>query len=202
MAVLRCPCRPAWLVPLGGPVFVSPPDQFSLSPDRRVLNTLRYIHANPKAAGVRKGFDGPYSNYGHYGRLEADGISEWHPSFLQLAPTLKECSKRYERFCQRYRHHAKGAPKCHWGSRMLRRLVETRYRSRSKSKRISPGQKQLPFAFDYRLNQIPDDSHQIAVRFRRANGIRDGDRERSIWQLQWGNRCIAGSAEQRVLAML
>ena len=32
-----------------------------------------------------------------------------------------------------------------------------------------------------RLNQIPEDWHQIAVRFRRANGIRDGDRERSIW---------------------
>jgi hypothetical protein len=32
-----------------------------------------------------------------------------------------------------------------------------------------------------RLNQIPDDWHQIAVRFRRANSIRDGDKERSIW---------------------
>jgi len=76
---------------------------------RRVLNTLRYIHANPKAAGVRKGFYDPYSNYGHYGRLACDGISEWHPSFLQLASSLKGCSRRYERFCQRYRHHAKGA---------------------------------------------------------------------------------------------
>ena len=42
------------------------------------------------------------------------------PSNETLAATLKGCSKRYERFCQRYRHHAKGAPKCHWGSRMLR----------------------------------------------------------------------------------
>ena len=46
-------------------------------------------------------------------RLESDGISEWHPSFLTLAPTLKGCSKRYEYFCQQYRHHSKGAPKCH-----------------------------------------------------------------------------------------
>ena len=38
----------------------------------------------------------------------------------------------------------------------------------------------LPFAFDCRLNQIPDEWYQVAVRFRRANGIRDGDRERSI----------------------
>jgi hypothetical protein len=96
----------------------------------------------------------PYFNYGHYGRLECDGISEWHPSFLQLAPTLKDCSKRYERFCQQYRHHAKGAPKCHWGSRMLKRLVE---KGRSKSKRLSPGQHYLAFGLDCRPNQIPDD---------------------------------------------
>ena len=44
--------------------------------------------ANPKAAGVRKGFDDPYSNYGHYSRLEADGLSDWYPAFPQLAPTL------------------------------------------------------------------------------------------------------------------
>ena len=136
-------------------------------------------YTNPKPTGIRKGFYDPYSNYEHYGRLECDGISEWHPFFLTLAPTLKGCSKRYERFCSQYRHHAKGAPKCHWGSRMLKRLVETS--SRSKSKRISPGQMQLPFAFDLRLNQIPEDWQQIAVRFRRANGIGDGDRERSIW---------------------
>jgi REP element-mobilizing transposase RayT len=107
---------------------------------RRALNTLRYIHANPKVAGVRKGFYDPYFNYGH----------------------------------------AIGAPKCHWGSRMLKRLVE-KGRGISKSKRISPGQQQLPFAFDIRLNQIPDDWQQIAGRFRKANGIRDGDRERSTW---------------------
>ena len=111
---------------------------------------------------------------------QVDGITEWHPSFLKLAPMLKRCSKRYERFCYQYRHHSKGALKCHWGSRMLKRLVETSSSSRSKNKRISPGQMQLPFAFDLRLNQIPEEWHQIAVRFRRTNGIRDGDRERSI----------------------
>ena len=70
---------------------------------RRALNTLRYIHANPKAAGVRKGFYDPYTNYGHYSRLEADVLSDWHPSFLQLAPALTGCAKRYQRFCQNYR---------------------------------------------------------------------------------------------------
>jgi hypothetical protein len=39
----------------------------------------------------------------------------------------------------------------------------------------SPGQQQLPLAFDIRLNQIPEEWHQVAVRFRRAIGIRDGD---------------------------
>jgi len=157
-----------------------------------VLNTLRYIHVNPLAAGVRNGFYDPYSNYGHYGRLENDGISEWHPSFLTLAPPLSDCSKRYERFCKKYRHHSKGAPKCHLGSSMLKRLVE---KGRSKSKRISPDQQQLPFAFEIRLNQTPDDGHQIAVRFRRANGILDGDRDRSIWWLRWGNKCISRDKE-------
>jgi len=126
-------------------------------------------------------FYDPYFNYGHYGRLECDGISEWHPSFLTLAPMRNGYSKRYERFCQKYRHHTKGAPKCHWGSRMLKQLVE---KGRRRSKRVSPGQTQLHFAFDLRLNQIPDEWHQIAVRCRRANGIRDGYRERSIWQLR------------------
>ncbi len=80
-----------------------------------------------------------------------------------------------------YRHHAKGGSKCHWGSRMLKRLVEARGAHRSKRRRVSPGQQQLPFAFDCRLNQIPDEWHQIAVKFRSANGIRDGDGERSCW---------------------
>jgi putative transposase len=54
---------------------------------------------------------------------------------------------------------------------------------------------QLPFGFDCRLNQIPDDWQQFAVRFRRANGIRDGDKERSIWWLRWGNKCISRDKE-------
>jgi len=68
-----------------------------------------------------------------------------------------------------------------WDSRMLKRLVEPRGAHRSKRKRVSPGQQQLPLDFDCRLNQIPEEWYQVAVRFRRANGIRDGDRERSYW---------------------
>ena len=147
----------------------------------KAADTMRYIHANPKAAGIRKGFYDLYSNYGHYGRLACDGISEWHPSFLQLASSLKGCSRRYERFCERYRHHAKAGAKCHWGSRMLKRFVQSSRSNRSKRKRISPGQQQLPFAFDVRLNQIPEEWHQVAVRFRKTNGIRDGDSRLLLW---------------------
>jgi len=42
-------------------------------------------------------------------------------------------------------------------------------------------QQQLPFMLHVRLNQIPGHWHQIAVRFRRANGILDGDRGLSDW---------------------
>ena len=146
------------------------------------MNTLRYIHANPKAAGVRKGFYDPYSNYGHYSRLKADGISEWSPAFLKLSATLDGCARRYERFCKHYRHKSKAAPKCYWGSRMLKRLV-SHSRTRSKKKRVSPGQQRLPWAWDVRLNQIPEDWHQLAVRFRKTNGIRDGDLQFSFWWL-------------------
>jgi len=67
---------------------------------------------------------------------------------------------------------------------MLKRPLEKGKSSQSKRNRVSPGQQKLHFAFDVRLNQIPEEWHQVAVRFRRANGIRDGDRERRFWQLR------------------
>ena len=57
---------------------------------------------------------------------------------------------------------------------MLKQLVLS---NMSKRKRTSLGLEQLPFAFDVCLNQIPDEWHQVAVRFRRTNGIRDRDSE-------------------------
>jgi hypothetical protein len=38
-----------------------------------------------------------------------------------------------------------------------------------------PGRQQLHFAYALHFKQIPDDRHQVAVSFRRANGISDGD---------------------------
>jgi len=37
------------------------------------LNTLRYTHANPKAAGMQEGFFSDFSNYGVHDRLGDDG---------------------------------------------------------------------------------------------------------------------------------
>ncbi|MEH1951993.1 MAG: transposase [Nostoc sp.] len=39
---------------------------FDKSDYQRALNTLRYIHANPKAAGMQEGFFYNFSNYGIY----------------------------------------------------------------------------------------------------------------------------------------
>ena len=68
---------------------------------------------------LRKGFHDPYSNYGHYEGLVGDGLSEWHPAFLQLAPTLEGCARRYAHYCRHYRPQAKPARKSGWGSRLL-----------------------------------------------------------------------------------
>ena len=68
---------------------------------------------------LRKGFHDPYSNYGHYEGLVGDGLSEWHPAFLQLAPTLEGCARRYAHYCLHYRPQAKPARKSGWGSRLL-----------------------------------------------------------------------------------
>ena len=43
-----------------------------------------------------------------------------------------------------------------------------------------------------RLNPISEEWHQVAVKLRRANGIQDGDRERSFWQFVEGIRVEAG----------
>ena len=47
---------------------------------------------------------------------------------------------------------------------MLKRFVQSSKSNRSKSKRVSPGQQQLPFAFDIRLNQIPEEWHQLVCK--------------------------------------
>jgi putative transposase len=42
---------------------------------QRALNTLRYIHANPKAANMQQGFFYDFSNYGVHDRLGDDSLT-------------------------------------------------------------------------------------------------------------------------------
>ena len=95
-------------------------DGFPPSDKDRALNTLRYIHGNPKAAKMRSGFFYDFSNYGSYERLTDDGLTQWHPAFLQLGNSLEDCAKKYKGFCQRYNPKEKKTPtRCHWGSKLL-----------------------------------------------------------------------------------
>ena len=151
------------------------------SDTRRVLATLRYIHANPKAAGVRKGFHDPYSNYGHYGRLAGDGLSEWHPAFLQLAPTLEGCARRYGNYCRRYRPRAKPAKRSHWGNKLLRRDGGTGPRAVGRM-RVAPGQQVLPWHGGAAELPLPLKWQQLAERFRRANGPGQDGPKASNWE--------------------
>jgi putative transposase len=81
---------------------------------------LRYIHGNPKAAKMRSGFFYDFSNYGSYERLTDDGLTQWHPAFLELGNSLEECARKYKGFCQRYKPKEKTTPtRCHWGSKLL-----------------------------------------------------------------------------------
>ena len=111
---------------------------FSHTDKRRALNTLRYIHANPKAANMQQGWFYDFSNYGSYDRLTNDGISQWHPAFLALGETLEICAVAYRKFCQKYRPQPKPARKSHWGSKLLAGL-----KTRLNAKKKSPGQQSL-----------------------------------------------------------
>ncbi|MGK7920319.1 MAG: hypothetical protein AB4080_09990 [Trichodesmium sp.] len=75
---------------------------FPNSDKERALNTIRYIHANPKAAGMKEGFFYDFSNYGTYEQLTTDGITQWHPAFFELGTSLEECADKYKGFCRRY----------------------------------------------------------------------------------------------------
>jgi len=95
-------------------------DGFPPSDRERALNTLRYIHGNPKAAKMRSGFFYDFSNYGSYERLTDDGLTQWHPAFLKLGDSLEECARKYKGFCQKYKPKEKNtATRCHWGSKLL-----------------------------------------------------------------------------------
>ncbi|MEH2335252.1 transposase [Nostoc sp.] len=94
-------------------------DGFPVSDKERALNTLRYIHGNPKAAKMRSGFFYEFSNYGSYDQLTHDGLTQWHPAFLTLGNNLEDCAGKYRGFCKRYNPKSKPARKCNWGTKLL-----------------------------------------------------------------------------------
>ena len=97
-------------------------DGFPASDKERALNTLRYIHGNPKAAKMRSSFFYEFSNYGSYDQLTNDGLTQWHPAFLQLGNSLEDCARKYRGFCKRYKPKSKPARKSHWGNKLLASL--------------------------------------------------------------------------------
>jgi putative transposase len=122
---------------------------FSISDKQRALNTLRYIHANPKAAGMQKGFFYEFSNYGSYECLTNDGLTEWHPAFLQMGQTLEHCAAAYRKFCQDYEPKPKpesAESGSYWGSRFLERYKLKRKPGKKKKDKTSPGQMRLPLS--------------------------------------------------------
>jgi putative transposase len=127
---------------------------------RRALNTLRYIHANPKAANMQQGWFYDFSNYGTYDRLTQDGLTQWHPAFLALGATLDLCVRAYRRFCRKYKPKPKPERKSRWGSQKLAAL-----RQKMKIKKVSPGQKSLWQAWDVPLDEI----EAVAKKFVLAN---------------------------------
>lgn len=142
----------------------------------RALNTLRYIHANPKAAKMQQGFFYDFSNYGSYNRLTDDGLTEWHPAFLELGTSLEECAQRYQSFCQRYTTHPKPEKQNPWGNRFLKGI--SKGKGKIASKKISPGQIVLPGWDEYQVSKHPE-IQEVAERFITANAYserkEDGD---------------------------
>ncbi len=50
------------------------------------------LFGNPKAAQMRRSFFYDFSNYGTYDQLTVDGLTQWHPAFLELGKTLDKCA--------------------------------------------------------------------------------------------------------------
>lgn len=133
---------------------------FSASDQRRALNTLRYIHGNPKAANMQQGWFYDFSNYGSYDRLTNDGITQWHPAFLALGTTLEIYAAAYRKFCKQYKPQPKPERKSHWGSKLLAKL-----RARSKPNKISLGQQSF-----WKYGDVPSEEiRQVAEKFVLAN---------------------------------
>ena len=135
-----------------------PSTGFPASDQRRALNTLRYIHANPKAANIQQGWFYDFSNYGIYDHLSEDGITQWHPAFLALGTTLDICVAGYRKFCQRYCPQPKPESQSYWGRKLLAGV-----KRRRKLKKTSPGQISLWDEWDGAKDEIREVAQKFVV---------------------------------------
>lgn len=133
----------------------------------RGLNTLRYIHANPKSANMQQGFFYDFSNYGIYDRLANDGITEWHPAFMKLGEDLEDCAEKYRGFCRHYKLRPKPEKRRRWGSKVLNGMAQ-KMRSAKAQKKSSPDQMKLPWLDWYQVLDIPE-VKEIVEKFISAN---------------------------------
>lgn len=129
---------------------------------RRALNTLRYIHANPRTAKMQVGYFYDFSNYGTHERLGDDGLTQWHPAFLSLGKTLNECARKYKGFCQKYKPKPKPPKQSYWGSSFLPKMNKEKTKGKKKTKE----RKQSPWK-DWENSNV--EVRKIAKQFVMAN---------------------------------
>ena len=111
---------------------------FPVSDHRRVLNTLRYIHANPKDAKMRRGFIYQWSNYRAFSDLADDGLTTWPAAYLAMAPTLSGCARGYRSFCRKYVKQPKPVRRPGWGSKLLPAGLGPARKPNTATRRSSP----------------------------------------------------------------
>lgn len=118
------------------------------------------------------GFFYEFSNYGSYDQLTNDGLTQWHPAFLQLGNNLEDCAHKYRGFCKRYNPKSKPARKCNWGNKLLAGLdlkggkgAREQVKSSSSS---SPAEPSPPLPSRCQVSETPQ-VRAIAERFIRAN---------------------------------
>ena len=76
-------------------------------------------------------------------QLTDDGLTQWHPAFLELGQTLDECAGKCGRFCRIYEPRAKEPVLSRWGSQLLAGVLGA---SRGGKRRHEhPGQRRMPW---------------------------------------------------------
>jgi putative transposase len=111
-------------------------------------------------------------NYGTYDQLTQDGVTEWHPAFLQLSENLEDCAKQYRGFCHRHRAQPKAVKQSTWGSKLLKERILPKQRQKTSRKpKTSPGQIVLPVKTEIDRCQVSEacEIKMIATKFIDAN---------------------------------